>query len=446
MIDYIKLSIQKILKNRVGNAALTLSSGTAIAQLITLLASPILTRLYSPETFGQYSVFLSIANILSLLSTLRYDSAIILAEDEQEAIDIVLLNVILCTTSSFVLLCIILIDKTVLRILPINKMTDILQWIPVYVFFLSITIINTKYLMWTEYYKAIRKAKIAQETSTVFSQIAFSLYLSNNPLNICLGRVIGALVFIFISVSPTIRHLCSKWQYVSLHRLKSIALKYYHFPTYTLFSALLVKANSQLIPLIIYTFFGPLTSGLFMISQTIVNRPLSFVGDSLQQVFYQKFSDTYKSHTKSIRVFFMEMSVFVTLVAILPAILVFVFAPMTISMVFGHEWEEAGLYLRILVPALTIKFIVSTTSLSMYTLKKNSFVLVWSGIFLCLSFLALFIGYIINSIVIALILLSTSHIVMYIIYYIFNLKFIDQYLSSEYIDNCSLNRNSISGA
>ena len=64
---------------------LKLVSGTTIAQLIGILASPILTRLYAPEAFGALALFTSITSILGVIACLRYELAIMLPESDEDA-------------------------------------------------------------------------------------------------------------------------------------------------------------------------------------------------------------------------------------------------------------------------------------------------------------------------------------------------------------------------
>jgi O-antigen/teichoic acid export membrane protein len=57
-----------------GALALVLCTGGA--QLIVILSSPILTRLYSPSTYRVFSVAASILSVLITVTCLRYESAI----------------------------------------------------------------------------------------------------------------------------------------------------------------------------------------------------------------------------------------------------------------------------------------------------------------------------------------------------------------------------------
>ena len=64
---------------------LRLVSGTSLAQVISLLAAPILTRIYAPEAFGIAALFASITGILSVLACMRYELAIVLPDNDREA-------------------------------------------------------------------------------------------------------------------------------------------------------------------------------------------------------------------------------------------------------------------------------------------------------------------------------------------------------------------------
>ena len=69
-------------KGRLRRAVTVLVTGTALGQLIVLAASPLVTRLYTPEDFGVLGVFSALLGILGIAVSLRYELAIPLAEDD----------------------------------------------------------------------------------------------------------------------------------------------------------------------------------------------------------------------------------------------------------------------------------------------------------------------------------------------------------------------------
>ena len=72
---------------------LKLTSGSAIAQALTVLVAPILTRLFAPEAFGVVAVFMSISAVFSALSCLRYELSIMLPKTDEEASNLFFLSI-----------------------------------------------------------------------------------------------------------------------------------------------------------------------------------------------------------------------------------------------------------------------------------------------------------------------------------------------------------------
>ena len=62
-----------------------IGSGTALAQGITAIAMPALTRLYAPEAFTDWAIFVSIAAIFSGVATMRFELAMVLPKDRKTA-------------------------------------------------------------------------------------------------------------------------------------------------------------------------------------------------------------------------------------------------------------------------------------------------------------------------------------------------------------------------
>ena len=76
-------------------STLTLVIGTAIAQSIPFVLQPFLRRIYSPEDFGAISVFLSILAVISIVSSLRYEVAMLLPKEDEDAANIFFLTVLI---------------------------------------------------------------------------------------------------------------------------------------------------------------------------------------------------------------------------------------------------------------------------------------------------------------------------------------------------------------
>ena len=81
-------------KGRLRRAVAVSVTGTAFGQIIVLAASPLLTRLYTPEDFGILGVFSALLGILGIAVCLRYELAIPLAEDDCDVVNLLALSLI----------------------------------------------------------------------------------------------------------------------------------------------------------------------------------------------------------------------------------------------------------------------------------------------------------------------------------------------------------------
>lgn len=80
-----------------------LTTGTALAQLLAALASPVLTRLYSPKEFGLLSAYIAILSLISLYGTLQYENAITIPKEDSDAADVLVLSFIILLMVSIII-------------------------------------------------------------------------------------------------------------------------------------------------------------------------------------------------------------------------------------------------------------------------------------------------------------------------------------------------------
>ena len=70
----------------------TILSGTVLAQLITVLTTPLFTRLFTPRDFGVLGLINSVAAVIIQIAAMRYDMAIVLPKKDRQAVPVLLLS------------------------------------------------------------------------------------------------------------------------------------------------------------------------------------------------------------------------------------------------------------------------------------------------------------------------------------------------------------------
>ena len=85
------------IKSEYSQNVLILMMGTTLSQAIPVVITPILTRIYTPEDFGIYAIFVAIITILGSIVSGRYELAILLPERDDDAINIFALGLLIIT-------------------------------------------------------------------------------------------------------------------------------------------------------------------------------------------------------------------------------------------------------------------------------------------------------------------------------------------------------------
>ena len=103
MVGFLSSEVTVLWRSRFARQVATLSFGTVAAQALAYFATPLLTRLYTAEQFGQASVFTSVGLILGQIATAKYELAINVAPDEDEALRAFLISLVAALAGAIVL-------------------------------------------------------------------------------------------------------------------------------------------------------------------------------------------------------------------------------------------------------------------------------------------------------------------------------------------------------
>jgi O-antigen/teichoic acid export membrane protein len=156
-----------IFKNSFIKDVLTLFSGTVIAQVIGLAFLPLLTRLFTPEEFGVFYIFLTTASILSLIATGGYEKSLVLPASDNDAGHLLffsfLLSVVVTAISFLILL---FLGQWGNQFFQTEHSRLILWLIPVYSFFFGAFRILQNRAIRNKEYKRVSGSNIIRNAPT----------------------------------------------------------------------------------------------------------------------------------------------------------------------------------------------------------------------------------------------------------------------------------------
>lgn len=347
-------------KSGFSRSVLTLITGTAIAQAIPLLISPVITRLYSPEDFGVFFIFTTIVGFLSVILSCRYEQAIVLQKHEKNALNMLVLCFALIVFLSTLFFCIVwMLNKEILAFFNIKVLENWLYFVPVTAFFLALFNLLVSYNNRAKEYKSIAQSTVVKSISLAIIQVVAGVCGSGFG-GLILGQMIAqffANIRLAINITKN-KHLVST---ICFGRILTLAKKHSNFPKYNLPHALVNTISSSL-PIYYFSyFFDYEVAGYYSFGMMIALTPVMIISSAIASVYNREISEIYNikgdvhEKTKALIVKLIKVILF-------PFFIFTVFSPHIFELVFGEGWGEAAIYLQILSLSNFLIFIVSILS------------------------------------------------------------------------------------
>jgi len=187
--------------------------------------------------------------------------------------------------------------------------------------------------------------------------------------------------------------------------------KYYKFSFIDSWAALMNSVSWQLPAFLLSAFFTPAVVGFYSLGFRLLQLPMSFIGGSISQVFFQRASRALSEGTLPSLV----ENVFrmLVIVGMFPILILTIVGSDVFTVIFGKAWAEAGVYTQILSLWAFIWFISSPLTTIYVVVEKHHFGFHYNFFNLITRLLSLTIGGLLGSARMALVLFSISGILVY---------------------------------
>jgi O-antigen/teichoic acid export membrane protein len=394
-------------KNEFRRNVLTLMTGSTIAQAIPIVISPILTRIYTPEDFGVFGLFVAIVGFFSVVSSARYEQALLVPKDDEDAINILSLGLVINIAVSLIAFLIVFIFHKEISNLFNNKEIDTWLWFaPLTIFFMGLFNLLTYWNNRKKHYLNITKATIIKSVILAISQIIIGS-IKSGAFGLIAGQILSS-VFSNMRLAKALLNNKKLLKSISKSEMILQAKKYIDFPKYQAPHAMLNNLSSNFPTFVFSSIFNIGVVGFYSLATRIVFAPLGILSSASAKAYSQKVSELYNNGEDSYG-FTIRFLRSLSKKIILPLAVIVLFAPTIFAFVFGESWKEAGVYTQILFPWIFLNLLVSTISFipSLVGMQKKAFVI--SIVQLFLIAIALFMGGYYNSIYLALFLFSIAN-------------------------------------
>ena len=384
------LDALSILKNSFIKDVGTLAGATAFAQILSILSSFIITRLYTPEDFGTLAIFNSLIAQALVLTSLRYEWAIPLPKNEKVAVDLLMLcgiSILGITVLSSI--GIIVGGHHILLLLDTPSLNPYLWLFPLVLLFGGCYQALNYWALRQKDFKLIAKTKLSQSLGTIGSQLALGLF-TTGPLGLLVGAILS-------QVLGTASLAVSLWQTSKdnlkpspISNLKTTLQQYSRFPFFSAPSSFFNTAGLAAPALLIAFFYGPNSAGMFALIERISSIPANIIGRSISQVFMAKVAPLIQTDPLKIKFLHRQLSTVLLAINILIGMVLFT-GPWLIPFLFGQNWKESGF----MAQYMSINFVATLTISPLSLLEwlgKQDWMFIWNTARLILVYLGFIVA------------------------------------------------------
>ncbi|HDI0868314.1 TPA: type 8 capsular polysaccharide synthesis protein Cap8K [Staphylococcus aureus] len=347
-----------------------LSSG--IAQVILIITTPIITRLYSPTEFGEFTIFSNIAMILIPIINARYDLLIVNTKNDRSAN---ILSQISFLISLLILLILIPIFAISAWLYP-NFILDFI-FIIIMLFLVSLTNIFTNYLNKERKYKVLSLINVFRAGSMALLQIIFGLLALGS-----LGLIIGFSLSYIAGITLGYKTFKKHFNIVrDKEETKALFLENKNQLVYSTPSILLNSLSFSVVVFFIGILYTNTEVGIYGMAIRVLGIPVTIITLGLSKIFMQQANDYYIEHG-NFRNLLLKFSSILVIVSIILYVPLYLFSEELVNILLGHSWVDAITVIKIVIPLFVIRLIVSTVSLSVIVLQKQQLELILQALFL----------------------------------------------------------------
>lgn len=349
------------------NNILTVLTGNIVAQAIPIVASPLLTRLYSPEMFGVLAIITSMIGLFSGAASFGYGRSVVLPRSDKLSSDLLIVSLFCCFITCIVgFILIALFSDCIVNIYDMEIEEIYFYLVPVGILFSSVSeSVSFIFIRWQQY-KTISLINVVRSSTNVCFKVVLSFSFGSSALWLVLGNICGAAVACLIGILAVLKGRQLSFSFL---RMRAVATRYIEFPKYGLPSTILNSCSQNLIIILLGLVFESQLLGFYSLANTVVRRPVSIVSQSVAGVLLQRCAKVENDKGDSFKLL-LRATLGLAGVALAPLLSLLFWAPELFVWIFGEGWGPSGVYCQILTPLMFFTFINVPSNQVLISKKK----------------------------------------------------------------------------
>lgn len=389
--------------------------GLGLAAIIPVLATPVLSRLYSPDEFGLFGIFFATIAIISGIGSGKYEVAIILNRTHLQALEtamggvaVSIIVVVLCTLA-------VILFAGVQTFLPL----ELALLVPLAVLLAIQFNIALNCAIRARLFFALNVARSLMAGIGALGMIllgAVGWGAEGLALGLVAGYVVGVAALLVSGrriYGTALPHLGWRGTLQQMHRFRK-------YPQFSVLSDLANTIALWLPVFVVSVAYGAAAAGLLLMFHRVWSAS-AIIGKGLGETFRQRAADKLAQDGNFRGTY--RTTFWALLAVAVPAWLILVLAgPALFAFILGEEWREAGVYGQILATLVCVQFVASPLGWTVYIVERLYYNMVWQWSLLLLYLATFYISTTFFDVKGALALYAATGTLMYAVYLIISFR------------------------
>lgn len=360
-----------------------IASGTVASQLIGVAVTPLLTRLFTPATFGILASYISILMTLKVVIGLRYEMAIPLATSDEEAISVMgaaLAAVVMLVGSGSLFGWVVL--PWLLSFEHLAPLTTVAWLLPLGLLAAGLYQTLSFWAIRERLYNAIAVTTLTQGFGRSLVQVAAGL-VTAGPTGLVAGEIVGqggGIVYMARAAWAKVR---AHTDALKPRQIRVAAARFIRFPLMMAPASLLNSAGAQIPALLLATCYGTQVAGWYYVTQRLLALPVHLVSTAMGQVFLGEVAQLARNDPQELQRRFNTITRKLLIAGLAPMALLMLGAPWAIALLLGESWHTAGVYVQWLTVSFLLKFSYDGL-INLALVERHDYALLWAAVRLIL--------------------------------------------------------------
>jgi len=364
-------------KGQVAHGIVALTGGTVIAQAITACTTPLVTRLYTPAQIGVISLFLAFFGFWTSLLSWRYESALLVAREDEESHQVFRLGM-LCVAATSLLAWPVLRTLCARQIFGFGLLPAWSAWVSV-----PILLGYGTFMMLRSWglrgglVKHIARASISRSGCNASARIILGLLGGGIPA-LFAAELLGAWGGGGALYRAVRQRFPGKLAASGWRDLQSVMIRYSKFAKYELPSVAINQVALAIPVPMLASLYGPVAAGSFGMARLLVAIPNAQIGRAVGDTFQMELARAVREreYANAQRLFYRLLRS-LSLFGLFPLIGIMVLGRLLVPYVFGKSWTEMGLLAVCIAPWMYVALVVSPLSNLLSVLQVQQYKLIY---------------------------------------------------------------------